>query len=151
MKQYINQLLGDLDLHISDYQFFEENGDVLTIDNECSEDIIELSKLYLTPSVSFAQLLKLEQCYLPPSDKLTIIQINSLYERLTDAIQVHNCYLDFPNDLDCRMKYDILRKNWNEPHMICKDTYNTIDFCDYDQDNCMYGTNCQCKKFEDQS
>lgn len=123
--------------------------ELFAYEEESVDDILELSKILSAPECSFADLLEINQNELPPESRLSDIQVSDLLCKLSDALMVFQCYLDFPSKISCRMKYDILRSYWNEPQLICNHSVNTIDFCDYDQDHCLYGAeNCQCKNFE---
>lgn len=141
MQNYVNQLLGDLNQQV------KRSPSIAEIDS--TDDLLELSKLYSRPKYSIANLLEIEQGALPPPEKLNDQQISLLMESIENALTVHQCYLDFPKGIIDRKRYTILRSYWNEPQLICSKSVNTIDFCDYDQDNCVYGREgCECIQLE---
>lgn len=149
MQNYINQLLGDLSELISYHQTNMSSESLLVMESESSDDLLEFAKLSIQPDCSFADILEIQQEQLPPSDKLSDRQISALFDSLNDALIVFQCFLDFPDKISNRKKYTILRSYWNEPQLICNKSVNTIDFCDYDQEHCVYGSEgCECKRLE---
>lgn len=150
MERYITQLLEDLEQIISYRQASEESLALAVNEEESQDDALELSKLLSTKHCTFAELLDVNVQLLPPEHMLSDEHTISLMDSLSDALMVHNCYLDFPSKLSSRDRYRILRETWNAPQQLYKECMNTIDFCDYDQDNCPFGPGkCQCKDFED--
>lgn len=150
MERYITQLLDDLEHIISFRQATDQQLAVLTDVEESPDDALELSKLLNTRHSSFMELLELDIHHLPPHEMLSDKNVKDLFDRLSDALMVHNCYLDFPAKISSRERYKTLRDYWNEPQQIYDQCINTIEFCDYDQDTCPFGPGkCQCKDFED--
>jgi hypothetical protein len=151
MQNYINQLLGDFDQLMTSRQSYTETNPLIVIENDSNDDLLELSKLYITREQSFANLLGIQQDALPPEKKLSDKQITELLERIENTLVVYQCFLDFPTKIIDRKKYTIIRDHWNEPQDICNKSFNTIDFCDYDQEHCLYGEkSCQCRSFENE-
>lgn len=149
MQNYINQLLIELDELINHNESIGVANSMLLVETESSDDLLELSKLYIGPEHSFADLLGIQLDALPPSERLSDQQATQLLESIENALMIHQCFLDFPNNIVDRKKYSILRSYWNEPQLICSNSVNTIDFCDYDQENCVYGPEgCECKHLE---
>ena len=150
MERYITQLLDDLEHIISFKQASNQQLAVLTDVEESPDDSLELSKLLHTRQSSFAELLEVDIHLLPPAELLNDKNIHKLFDRLSDTLMVHNCYLDFPAKISHRERYKTLRDYWNSPQQIYDQCMNTIEFCDYDQDTCPFGPDkCQCKDYED--
>lgn len=149
MQNYINQLLGDLDQLMTSRQSYTTTNPPLLIENDSNDDLLELSKLYIAKEQSFAKLLDIQQEALPPENKLSDKQISELLESIENTLVIYQCFLDFPAKIIDRKKYTIIRDYWNEPQDICNKSFNTIDFCDYDQEHCLYGSkSCECKRLE---
>jgi hypothetical protein len=149
MQNYVNQLLDDLNQLISDHNKNAEENSFLEINTESNDDLLELSKLYIMPEKTFSILLDIPQEALPPTEDLSAIQISQLLEKLTELLAINECFLDFPSKIRDEKKYSLLRSHWDEPQFICSGSLNTIDFCDYDQEHCIYGAEeCECKSLE---
>ncbi len=149
MQNYVTQLVDDLNQLILDHSRHSNENSLLEFNTESADDLLELSKLYLIPQKSFSILLNLPQEALPPSEYLNGLQLSQLLEKLTEILALNECFLDFPNKVSDERKYSLLRHNWNEPQLICSGSLNTIDFCDYDQEHCIYGPEeCECKSLE---
>ncbi len=149
MQNYVNQLVDDLIQLISEHNKSAREHSLFEVNTESTDDLLELSKLYSIPQKSFSILLNLPQEVLPPSEDLSGIQLSELLEKLTEVLALNECFLDFPNKVSDERKYSLIRKNWNEPQLICSGSLNTIDFCDYDQEHCIYGSEeCECKSLE---
>lgn len=149
MKQYVDQLLDDLSAITSKQHAANEFAGIINNDEESFDDALELSKLVCYEQLSFGELIGIQKDLLPPEELLDNVQIKKVLSNLAYSLFAHNCYLDFPDEVNERDQYRILRNEWDTKHQLFKSNINTIDFCDYDQDNCPFGPkNCQCKKYE---
>ena len=134
MDKYIEQLI---ELIRAAYQNrLEQNGSEMDLDDEFAEIEAYISGDF---EVRVDEAMGIPQSYFPPEDRLTDAQIDLLapeFEGLWNHFRFSMC---FPEKLNNRWKYKLMRKELAEAHQILKTENGMvhIEFCSYDASDCV--------------
>lgn len=132
MDKYIKQLI---ELMHSAYQNRPEQHDNADLEDHFAEIEAYISGDF---EQQIDEAIGIPQHCFPPDDRLTDEQIDLLvpeFEALWNHFRFHLC---FPEKINARWKYILMRKELAEHHQILKSENSMmhIEFCDYDASQC---------------
>jgi hypothetical protein len=149
MNRYLEQLIEDMDLAVSNQIAIRSHLDILGEGEVCETEQESPSDAKTFP---LSRIIGFEKCYFPPEEKLTDDQVKVVYTHLLCVLDNYNFFLDFPDKVDIRAKYIMLLEALDEDTTYSNAKVTIIEFCDYDYDTCPFGIElCQCKRYEDMS
>jgi hypothetical protein len=143
MELYVTQLIDDLKAGHN----ITDPDEILP--EETLEDIVQ-EAVDMADDDNYIEISKIIGFYVeqfPPIDKLNDKQIERLNLAITDLFLSFYIDPDFPEKLDEKIKYELLK--WSmKSHIFTTKYENTIiDFCDYSAEDCPFGEEyCQCKQ-----
>ena len=149
MNRYLEQLLEDMDAAIANQIAIRGHLDIL---GECEVFETECGVPLEEKTAPLSQIIGFDKFYFPSSEKLTNTQVSMVYSRLTCVLDNYNFFLDFPDKVDDRIKYEMLLDIFDEETTYSNAKVTILEFCGYDYETCPFGEElCQCKKFEEMS
>ncbi|HLV41994.1 MAG TPA: hypothetical protein VKY37_06935 [Brumimicrobium sp.] len=150
MDRYVTQLIEDLSnaeaAQIAIRSHLDILGEGEVFESESDEDeFYDCSK-----TAPLFQVIGFQKELFPPSEKLNDLQLELIYVHLLRVLDNFNFFLDFPDKVSSRVKYEMLLSIFDDD-VTCSNAFVTnIEFCDYDYDTCPFGIElCQCKMYED--
>ena len=149
MNRYLEQLVEDLDLAVSNQIALRSHLDILGESEMCEA---EEGVNYDEKTSPLSKIIGFDKCYFPPEEKLTDDQVAVVYSRLLCVLDNYNFFLDFPDKVEIRTKYIMVLDILDEETTYSNAKVTIIEFCDFDYDTCPFGAElCQCKMYEDMS
>ncbi|MBW6536425.1 MAG: hypothetical protein K0B11_15555 [Mariniphaga sp.] len=93
----------------------------------------------------------LEKVAFPPSEKLTVEQLELMATEFEKLWAAYSFEPDFPEGLPAKRRYELLREYLDYPTQHWPGGWqHHFEFCDYEPENCPFGSEfCKCKDFED--
>ena len=85
---------------------------------------------------------------LPPAERLTAAQLETLVAAITQLWQAYGCDPSFPDGVPVEVKYGQFRRHWDYAIDYTALSGGWFDFCDCDPAGCPYGTLCPCRDME---
>jgi len=102
------------------------------------------------PFVPLSKLFGIPKEALPPVEKWTPAQLETLVEALTHLWGVYGCYPLFPEGVPAAVKYRLFQDYWDyEVQYTPLGGSGGFDFCEVEPDTCPYGELCPCLEFKD--
>jgi len=149
MNRYLEQLVSDLDLAVANQVAVRSHLDILGEAEACeSEKGCELPGR----TAPLSEIIGFKKCFFPPSEQLSDDQLTVVYTHLLCVLDNYNFFLDFPDNIKTRTKYEMFLEILDEETTFSNAKVTVIEFCDYDHETCPFGTQlCQCKIFEERS
>ena len=154
MQRYLEQLIDDLHKATwgmkPPHEIWEESE--ANPDDELElEDMSHVEKYLYGDAIPISGITGIAQEQLPPGEKLTEEQQALLAVELEKLLQYFHFYLDFPKDYPAHLRYEFIRKFWEEKHVALSFGENHIEFCDYDEAKCPFPGYCNsCKEVAEQ-
>jgi hypothetical protein len=154
MQRYIEQLIDDLHKATwgmkPPHEIWEESE--ADPDDELElEDMSYVEKYLYGDAIPISGITGIAQEQLPPAERLSEEQQALLAVELEKLLQYFHFYLDFPKDYPAHLRYEFIRKFWEEKHVPLSFGENHIEFCDYDVEHCPFPGYCNsCKEVEEQ-
>ncbi len=85
---------------------------------------------------------------LPPAERWTVEQLETLVEAITRLWQAYGCDPLFPHGVPAEVKYEQFRRHWDYSIDYTALSGGSFDFCDCDEAGCPYGALCPCRDLE---
>ena len=143
MKRYVEQLIEDIDAAHRD-----------TVERETyapksfEEEMEEVERYISTdPEYTFSQQCGLQREQFPPADRLTDKQMMAICKAFESMMASYNIDATMPEALPMDMAYKTLLSVLDMKVMITYSGFVTIEFCDYEPNDCPFGDYCTCKEF----
>ncbi len=132
MDKYIEQLI---ELIRAAYQNRPESEPVKDLEDEFAEIEAYVSGDF---EVVVEEGFGIPQAYFPPEDRLSDAQIDLLVPEFEALWNHFRFYLCFPEKINQRWKYILMRKELSERHHMIRTEHGAvnIEFCSYDADDC---------------
>jgi hypothetical protein len=149
MDNYLIQLVNDMRKaakNVPDPQTLIDEADLdLPKEFEMFADV----ELYLHgPLQKISEITGIDTAALPSGKKLTGSQMSFLYDEMKRLLNAYCFYPDFPEGLSVEIKYRLLRKEWENKHVLTATGHTGIEFCSYLPEECPFPEEfCSCKDF----
>lgn len=146
MERYVTQLIEDLH-HVTSkmkppmtcWEEAEANQD-----NDFDiEDMSYVDDYLYGDRYPLSTITRIASEQLPPAEKLTIEQQALLSVELEDFLKYFHFYLDFPQGYPNYLRYPFIRNIWEEDHVPMMIGRTHIEFCDYDEEKCIFPGYCK--------
>lgn len=154
MQKYIQQLLIDIQQACLDV------GPIHTLweaseadpDNELELEDMSFVEQYIYGNPEpIGEITSIPPETLPPTEKLTESQRETLAIALTQLLDHCHFQLEFPDSYPMELRYAFIRNFWNTEQVLLSYGNNHIEFCDYDSENCPFPGYCtSCAEVEAQ-
>lgn len=143
MNNYLTQLISDM--HLAARRVPKSKIPEGTFDPDYQDE------LEASPEQPMSRWFGLDKEQFPPSDKLTIEQLELMASEFEHLWAVYSFEPDFPDGLPARRRYELMRDYLDHPCQHWPGGWvQHFEFCDYDTENCPFGTEfCKCKDFDD--
>jgi hypothetical protein len=143
MNNYLAQLISDM--HLAARRVPKSKIPKGTFDPDYQDE------LEASPEKPMSQWFGLEKEQFPPSDKLTTEQLELMAGEFEQLWAAYSLEPDFPDGLPARRRYELMRDYLDHPCQHWPGGWvHHFEFCDYDTENCPFGTEfCKCKDFDD--
>lgn len=100
------------------------------------------------PKITMFDHFGFEPEHFPPAERLTDEQIEALTEGICRLWAAYNFTPVFPQQAPARVVYPLLLARMGEPALVAKRGHIGLEFCQYEPDQCPFGTDyCDCKSF----
>lgn len=112
------------------------------------EEILEEQETWLhtRPDAAMVEKLGFDLEQFPPSESLTVEQIQELCMAIRRLWAAFNFSASVPPNVPARILYPLLLEEMAKPRMVVQHGVIGIEFCDYEPENCPFGsTCCDCK------
>lgn len=88
---------------------------------------------------------------LPPHEMLSDEELENLYEALSDMLDEYNMSIVFVFTLPVRIRYQVLRKYYDQERAMLQWNTDFFDVCPTEQtyDQCLLGEGCHCRFFDE--
>ncbi len=144
MEQYISQLIEDILL-----AHRTKDDSVQNKDDSFEAHIAEVER-YLSGEgeQKISDLCGLESVQFPPKQRLSETQMKQVAEAYEKMLHSWNIDIYIPEKLPVSLRYDLLIGTLERKVFVTNDEYSHvgIDLCNFDVDNCPFGTEyCTCK------
>jgi hypothetical protein len=151
MERYIEQLIDDFRLSAKKVPSIQEIYKPHEIDENGVADHIATVERYLHgPIQKLSEIVGIEKEALPPAKKLSEEQTQRLFKELEELLATYCFELDLPKKLQVKLKYGLLREDFEEGLIFMGQEGTTLDFCSGDPDECRLPEGfCSCEKLED--
>ena len=162
MKTYIEQLLGDVAALV------QTRKNELARKQDEQERILSTADESYRNKIAFAQHIAEVERYLqedppadqdmyyhfglrrellPPIDRLTDDEAETLTSALLDLWGAYNFDASFPDGIPAKILYPLLLDKMHEPTFINEIGWTTHEFCSYECEHCPFGLEwCMCKE-----
>lgn len=101
------------------------------------------------PEYPLSQILGIEKIQLPPLERLEEVDpqlVEKLYYGIIDMLEAFCFDPYFPDNLPVRIRYEVLRNNWEMELPVMEEGIVGIEYCNYNPENCPFGVDyCACK------
>lgn len=141
-EKYIDQLIEDLASATK-----EDNNKTETF-NPTFEDILsnndfddENTDIGLHP---FSYHTGITREVFPPKEMLTNAQKLHLIDAIGDLLYSFHITCDYPSEISVDLEYDLMVSVFDREIEIVDMGIVTLEFCDYNPRNCLFGKNCNC-------
>lgn len=109
---------------------------------------IESSKRTMSGKRTIADITEIQKNLFPTDDKLSVMQIEPLYQEMVHLLQVCGFKPDYPDKLPVRKKYNLLLSKWDSQYEYPQKTMVYLKFCDCEPLSCPFDqTLCRCNTF----
>lgn len=144
MDHYITQLIEDMHAARSkttppsqqwDYVDFEDHGEI--------EDMSYVEEFLYGEKKPLSQITGIDTHFLPPPERLTPHQKETLASEIEALLLHFNFEADFPRSLPQREKYPFLRELWDQKFTEVSFGTIHIEFCEYDLESCPFPEHCK--------
>jgi len=154
MNKYVEQLIADIYAAQTGEGFFIESKGFdqdcilnLFFEEEASAFLLEEKELFEKP---FGETCGLEKNQFPPSNRLTDSQMEGICEAIERLLFSWNVCNDLPENIPVAMAYNLLVSIFEIEVAIVSAGQTGIEFCESIPKNCVYGSYCECKKFDEE-
>lgn len=150
MERYIEQLIEDFREAAKQTPEPSELWDDVDMDNPGEvEDIAYVERfVYGTPQM-LSEIVGIAKIQLPPVGRLSSVQTAKLLDEMLVLLYAYHFVPIFPDDLPSRLKYRVLRANWDSEQVYVGGGESEIEFCDLEPDECPYPHKfCTCRKVD---
>ena len=147
MDEYVNQLLEDIALILGN-KLNEKKEQPKKSKKALLEEHFKEVDLYISGDAErpLGYFCGMEKEQFPPEERLTKTQKESLSVALIKMMNAFNIEPDFPKNFPMEKAYPFLIQSLNDPITIMSSGTMHIEYCDYDTENCPFGTEfCHCK------
>ncbi|MBN2662935.1 MAG: hypothetical protein JXR68_04735 [Bacteroidales bacterium] len=141
MQRYIEQIIQDL-------QDAKNNvpPDPELEKTESYEEFAEkMFAIETAPSQPMKKLFGVNYEKLPPPEKLTNEQMQQLIDAIEDTFSEFNIGIDFKDEIPIKLKYEVLRDEFEDDFLYMHGFHTTIDFCDGWCPECKIADYCDIK------
>ena len=151
MERYVEQLKEDLQQAASSASVKAKSKQAQYIGSSQDEACLaEVDEFIKGSSQTIADIIGIEQHQLPPLEKLTLEQVDEVYEELLEVFLAFNYHPDFPEEAPTPTKYRLLREKLHEKHPFLTLGACHLEFCNYEPESCPFpGEVCRCKEVLD--
>jgi len=146
MQNYVEQLLADIASSIENtdtgpsneiYDFWD------VIPNDVEEKTCQRKNLQELTGIRIEQL--------PPSEKLTDVQVDALLEALKKMLDAYNWMFVMQIEVEPRLQYNCIRENFDQEVLIKKWNMGFFEFCKpgTEHHTCALKDRCHCAFFKE--
>ena len=144
---YVKQLQEDI--RRAAQKTLVENGNIEDDLTSFEKQMEEVESFVYGDMVPLSQIVGIATVQLPPPEKLSEVQQQTLYEDMEKLLNAFNFYPDFPENLPGHLKYQVMRARWDNEHVHMSVGQSHLEFCDYEPGNCPFPSEyCYCKNFD---
>ncbi len=145
MDKYISQLVRDIEQLIHKKpSIISDIWDGKDLKRKAEVDDLSSVEEYLYGQKHELQyIVGIKKELLPPSERLSELQIAKLLPMLESLLENHNFELSYPTKLDSRTKYELLYKEWSKKHVKVNYGSVGIEFCYYNEEECPLPGKCK--------
>lgn len=154
MDKYVGQLIADIYAAQTGEDFLIESNDLdqdcifnLSFEEEFSSFFLEEKELFEKP---FGETCGLKKNQFPPSGRLTDSQMEGICEAIERLLFSWNICNDLPENIPVAMAYNLLVSIFEIEVAIVSAGQTGIEFCESTPKKCVYGSYCECKKFDEE-
>jgi hypothetical protein len=145
ISNYLNQLTEEL--REAKKLAIQKNAEILSDPSEdwFASHIREVENYLYGEQKPLCDIVGISTFQLPPPEQLNPSQKSRLYSEMESLLEAYNFYPDFPENLPAAIKYEVLRKNWENEcvHMLAGNCH--LEFCNYEPSECPYPEKyCSC-------
>jgi hypothetical protein len=142
MNNYLTQLITDM--HLAARRVPKSRISEGTFDPDYMMELEE------SPERPMSQWFGLEKEQFPSSDKLTTEQLQLMANEFEQLWAAYLFEPDFPEGLPAKRRYELMRDYLDHECSHWPGGWvHHFEFCDYDSENCPFGSEfCKCKDFE---
>lgn len=146
-SSYIQQLIADFrDIQNYAIDFFKARA--LTLESFSQSDYIPEFKSM--GAVSLEELFHISEEELPHHKHINNNDLALLFTSLLELLNSYHFICDFPNLMNEREKYDLLRNNWKKKQKLALSGESHIEFCFSDTEDCNFKGKCSiCDDLQD--
>lgn len=155
MEKYITQLIADLTAAIDNERPNKPDYSLLYPDHPANDPSYEGALDYMLDwefgaSYEMKELFGIDANAFPPADKLDETQMNGLITAILNLWYAYHINYAHPDPCESTTLYTMLVKQWREEKVqYVADGMITIESCDYDTTQCVWGEYCDCKKYDE--
>jgi hypothetical protein len=152
MKRYLEQLIEDMQIAAMQVPFPEELWESVTGESADEiDDFSDLEEFINGPVKPLSEVVGIDSFAFPPAEKLTTSQIKLLYIEMYKLLEAYNFVADFPVGLPYKLRYEILRKNWDKEVVFMSRETIDLEFCEYNTSRCPFPPRyCDCRFWEEE-
>ena len=144
IQSYVNYLLEDI-------KQAEGNVDELNFERKTEADIMEhimeMERLVLEePLNTIGEICGLTTEQFPPVEQLSKMQVKKIVKAFHQLIRTWNIDVVIPKKYPAEGRYKMMIPLLDRKTHILKNGITHIEFCEYEPEECPFGTYCDCKE-----